>query len=127
MVLLTAVEQLTFPVQRRSNGVYAFVRHGSSRTQEHYESVAKQIVAEWDKIAPLPQTQRSAPPQDRELRVVMFFGGITAAYEGGFMVPAAGQDKQWLAENLSAFQAKADDGDEGFKELIAECRERGLM
>lgn len=59
--------------------------------------------------------------------MVMFFGAITAAYEGGFMVPLAGGDQDWLKDNLAEFQSKADAGDEEFKDMIDDCKARKLV
>lgn len=59
--------------------------------------------------------------------MVMFFGCIVAGYEAGFMTPDAGGDKQWLKDNVAAFQWRADEGDKDFKEMIAECKQRGLI
>ncbi|KAF2152320.1 hypothetical protein K461DRAFT_256144 [Myriangium duriaei CBS 260.36] len=112
--------------RRRTNRIFAYVRPGPSRTQKDYESVSNQIVAEWDKIVPLPQVQRSLPKPDQSLNLIMFFGCLVAGYEAGFMIPQAGEDQEWFKDNLAAFQAKADAGDENFKEMIEECKERGF-
>jgi len=53
-------------------------------------------------------------------------GAIVAGNEAGFSIPPAGGDKDWIKENLEKFQKKADDGDEDFKEMIAEIKERGF-
>jgi hypothetical protein len=45
-------------------------------------------------------------------------GTVTAAYEQGFMVPEAGQDVEWMRENLAKFQALADDGNEFYRDMI---------
>lgn len=89
--------------------------------------MAEQIIAEWDRIVPLPHVSRSTPKPDRTLRSVVFFGCLSAGYEAGFMMPRAGEDKQWLKDNLAAFQWRADEGEKDFKEMIAECKHRGLI
>ncbi|PSK59251.1 hypothetical protein C1H76_8041 [Elsinoe australis] len=113
--------------RRQSNRIFAYVRNGPSRAKAEFESVAEQIIAEWDRIVPLPHVSRSTPKPDRTLRMVMFFGCIVAGYEAGFMTPDAGGDKQWLKDNVAAFQWRADEGDKDFKEMIAECKQRGLI
>jgi hypothetical protein len=52
------------------------------------------------------------------------FGTVTASYEEGFMHPEAGQDVEWMHENLPKFQALADDGNELCRDIIAELRTR---
>ena len=113
--------------QKHSNRIFAHVRHGPSRTRADYETVSRRIVEAWDGIAPVPQARRSAPPPDFELRMVMFLGAITAVYEAGFMMPEAGGDRDWVRENLEAFEKRAREGDEEFAEMVGECRERGLV
>ena len=112
--------------QRSTNRIAASVRHGPSRTQEDYEDVSTRIIKAWDSIVPLPQVKRSVPPPDTELRMVVFFGSIVAAYEAGVMLPPAGGDGKWLKENMEKFQEKADEGDEDFVDMIKECKGRGL-
>lgn len=51
-------------------------------------------------------------------------GDIVAGSEAGFTFPLAGEDKQWLREHFKEFARRADEGDEGFAELITEARER---
>jgi len=76
---------------------------------------------------PLPMTKRTDSPPETELRMVMFFGAITAVYEAGFMMPQAGGDGEWLKANEKAFEEKARGGDEEFEEMLREVRERGML
>jgi hypothetical protein len=55
---------------------------------------------------------------------VFVLGTVTASYEEGFLHPVAGQDVEWLRENLPKFQALADDGNEFWRDMIAELRTR---
>ena len=64
------------PPQRKTNRVFASVRHGPSRTQADFENVSREIIKAWDSIVPLPQVKRSLDPPDTELRMVMFFGDL---------------------------------------------------
>ncbi|GAM88568.1 hypothetical protein ANO11243_066020 [Dothideomycetidae sp. 11243] len=113
--------------RRSNNRVLANVRHGPTRTQEQYESIIRKIMAAWEKIVPESKQKRSANGVDYELRMVILFGAIVAAFEAGFMVPEAGKDQNWLQDYAPQFQAKADEGDEDFKEMLRECKERGLL
>lgn len=36
----------------------------------------------------------------------------------------AGKDKKWLKENMTAFKAKADEGDGDFQDILEEMRTR---
>jgi hypothetical protein len=42
-------------------------------------------------------------------------------------MPAAGQDGEWLAENMGAFKARADAGEEEYVDLVKEVEERGML
>jgi len=142
------VYRVEYCIQKSSNRIFAYVRHGPSRTQADYEDVSNQIIRAWNDIAPLPMIKRGQEAPHTELRMVMFFGmsdgqfrcprieylaltsitgSITAVYEAGFMMPEAGQDKAWLRKNIDAFKKKAEDGDEDFRDMVEECKERGLI
>ncbi|TIA78460.1 hypothetical protein D6C76_04051 [Aureobasidium pullulans] len=95
--------------QYKSNRVFAYVRHGPSRTQSDYDAVSKALTQAWEEIVP-----------GTELRLVMFYGAIVAGMEAGFSIPQAGDDKQWIEENMDAFKKKAEEGDEHFRELVEE-------
>jgi hypothetical protein len=60
----------------------------------------------------------------RSRRGAFVLGSLTAGWEGGFSMPAAGQDKQWLKDNWAAFEEKAAAGDEEFAEMLAEVKQR---
>lgn len=60
--------------RRNANRIFAYVRHGPSRTQEDYDAVSEAINKAWASITPLPKFKRSAPDPDTELRLIMFHG-----------------------------------------------------
>ncbi|THW77505.1 hypothetical protein D6D17_10332 [Aureobasidium pullulans] len=95
--------------QYKSNRIFAYVRHGPSRTQSDYDVVSKALTQGWEEIVP-----------GTELRLVMFYGAIVAGMEAGFSIPQAGDDKQWIEENMEAFKRKAEEGDGHFRELVEE-------
>ncbi|KAL2029361.1 hypothetical protein VTO58DRAFT_108553 [Aureobasidium pullulans] len=95
--------------QYKSNRIFAYVRHGPSRTQSDYDAVSKALTQAWEEIVP-----------GTELRLIMFYGAIVAGMEAGFSIPQAGDDKQWIEENMDAFKKKAEEGDEHFRELVEE-------
>lgn len=61
-----------------------------------------------------------------ELRLITVHGSISAGYEAGFSRPQAGEDEGWIKENMAAFQAKADAGDEGFIDMVKDIKDRSL-
>ncbi|KAG9845051.1 lipase/esterase, partial [Aureobasidium melanogenum] len=98
--------------QYKSNRIFAYVRHGPSRTQSDYDAVSKALEDEWAKIVP-----------GTELRLVMFYGAIVAGMEAGLYLPPAGQDAAWIKENWETFVKKAEGGDEHFAGLIKQTKE----
>lgn len=43
------------------------------------------------------------------------------------MMPEAGGDGQWLKDNVEAFEKKAEEGDEDFRDMVDECKARGMV
>ncbi|EMC91606.1 hypothetical protein BAUCODRAFT_27894 [Baudoinia panamericana UAMH 10762] len=116
--------------QRKGNHIVANVRSGPSRTQDDWNEAAAQIAKAWDEIigVGLPKVKRSDKEGvDTKLRSLIFLGGMIGGLEAGFVLPAAGQDVQWMHENWDAFQQKAREGDEEFAEMVQEVEERGLL
>ncbi|KAJ7726179.1 putative cis-3-chloroacrylic acid dehalogenase [Mycena maculata] len=102
------------------NLVLGNVRPGPSRTRDHYESLCRQIEAAWTaSVGPATQGGPHA-----HLAGAFVLGTLTAGSEQGFMVPEAGQDIEWMRKNLPKFQALADDGNEFFRDMIAELKTR---
>ncbi|KAI5250433.1 hypothetical protein E4T47_01369 [Aureobasidium subglaciale] len=99
--------------QYKSNRIFAYVRHGPSRTQSDYDAVSNALEEAWNKIVP-----------GSELRLVMFYGAIVAGMEAGLNIPPAGQDASWIKENWDKFVERADAGDEHFKDLVEEYKGR---
>ncbi|KAJ7741747.1 hypothetical protein DFH07DRAFT_837292 [Mycena maculata] len=102
------------------NLVLGNVRAGTSRTRDLYESLCRQIEVAWT-AAVGPATQGGA---HAHLAGVFVLGTVTASYKEGFMHPEAGQDVEWVRDNLPKFQALADDGNELCRDMIAELKTR---
>lgn len=62
--------------RRKANRIFAYVRHGPSRTQDDYNAVSAALIKAWDSIVPVPQVKRSVPAPETELRLIMFYGEI---------------------------------------------------
>lgn len=60
--------------RRKANRIFAYVRHGPSRTQSDYDAVSAALTKAWDSIVPVPQVKRSVPAPETELRLVMYYG-----------------------------------------------------
>ncbi|KAJ7692554.1 hypothetical protein B0H17DRAFT_1061254 [Mycena rosella] len=103
------------------NLVLCNVRPGPSRTRDLYESLCRQIEATWTASVGDPATQGVA---HAHLAGAFVLGTVTVANEQGFMIPEAGQDAEWMRENLPKFQALADDRNELCRDMIAELRTR---
>ncbi|KAL1303607.1 hypothetical protein AAFC00_006971 [Neodothiora populina] len=106
--------------RRRTNRIFAHVRHGPSRTQSDYDGVSEAILGVWNTIV-------GPSKVDAELRLIMYFGSIVAGTEVGFHLPAAGGDANWITENLHAFQTRATEGDDDFSDMLEELKARGLV
>ena len=123
--------------RQTGNHIRGTVRAGPTRTQQDWNELCIAIQDAWTKIAgtPLPTGKYAANgtdangsvSQDTSLRSVIVVGGIIAGLEAGFVLPPAGGDVQWLEENWATFNEKAEGGDEDFKGLVEEVKERGLM
>jgi phenylpyruvate tautomerase PptA (4-oxalocrotonate tautomerase family) len=113
---------------RTPTHILAHVRTGPSRKTSEFEALCKDVSAAWDEIVkPLPKVRRSAPDEDRSLYSVFILGDIAAGMEAGFVIPQAGKDGEWLAENMGAFKARAEAGEEEFVELVKEVEDRGML
>ncbi|KAF1348091.1 hypothetical protein BDV97DRAFT_298721 [Delphinella strobiligena] len=113
--------------RRKANRIFAYVRHGPSRTQDDYDAVSAALMEAWDAIVPVSQVERGVSSPETELRLVMFYGAIVAGSEAGFSIPKAGEDEAWIKENIEKFQKKADEVDEDFADMIREVKDRGMI
>ena len=52
---------------------------------------------------------------------------IAAGREIIFELPEAGEEKDWLADNKSAFEKRAADGDKEVADMLEEVQRRGLL
>ena len=113
----------------RANHIRAHVRAGPSRTREDWEDLCAGIAGAWEKIAgtPLPRSKGRPEHADTKLRSVIVMGGILGGLEAGFALPAAGGDVEWLGQHWEAFSERAEGGDQEFKAMVEEVRERGLL
>ena len=92
-----------FIQQRTSNTITAYIRTGPSRTQSDYDSLTFDIQQAWDKII-------KPRHHSEHLSRIFICGSILAGRESGFAVPKAGEDQQWIKENMVEFEKRAEKG-----------------
>jgi phenylpyruvate tautomerase PptA (4-oxalocrotonate tautomerase family) len=112
------------PPKTTSNRIVARVRRGSSRSREDFNALCSEIQAAWARIIhPGLCENDELPPRDLELRAIFITGELLAGLKCGFHVPTAGDELAWATENYTAFQKRADAGDEDFIDLVAEVKQ----
>jgi phenylpyruvate tautomerase PptA (4-oxalocrotonate tautomerase family) len=129
-VKYTDISNMTFYIagkRRTKSHILAHVRTGASRSNKDFNALCADLFTAWNEIVPLPKIKRSAPDEDRSLHGVFVLGDLVAGMEAGFTVPEAGKDGEWLAENMPAFRARAENGEEDFVDLVKEVEERGML
>ncbi|KAI0123685.1 hypothetical protein BJ170DRAFT_598888 [Xylariales sp. AK1849] len=108
--------------RRLSNRIVGRVRRGPTRTQQDFDSLSTDLHIAWSSI--IHPSHSSKPPAELELRAVFITGDIIASWKAGFVLPIAGNDPQWVKDNMDAFKEKAREGDQDFVELIEELEDR---
>ncbi|TID26030.1 putative cis-3-chloroacrylic acid protein [Venturia nashicola] len=98
-----------------NNYLEAHVRAGAERPKELFDELAEEMVKIWEDVV-----------HHDSIRVFIY-GSILSGHEYGFPIPAAGKDQEWMRQNLSAFESRADEGDEVMQDLVAEIKERKLL
>lgn len=89
-----------------------------------FEKLINQIGEAWTEIVEKHAGDASG---DFTLRATFINASIVAGKERNFLRPEAGEDRQWLVDNMDEFQRLADDGDEEFKYLVKEVKERKMI
>jgi hypothetical protein len=90
---------LSLAIQRTVNYILAHVRHGPSRTQEHYNSVCASIASAWASII--------GTTPELELRGIFILGDIVAGWEAGFQLEA-------VSVNVQEWYWKLSEEDRGY-------------
>lgn len=93
-------------MERNSNRIKGLLRRGPSRTKADYDDVVKQITKAWEEVV--------GGEGNRKLGAVFINDGYAAVRECGLVVPAAGEELEWIRENFDMFKKIADGGDELF-------------
>jgi len=58
----------------------------------------------------------------RALHNVFIFEDLAAGAEQGFILPTAGQDREWVEENMDKFEKRAAEGDESMRVMVEEAK-----
>jgi len=121
-----------------ANRIIAMVRTSEKRTKEHFDQLATKVEEAWYEVVngnrkgekgeatTNGETNREQSESERvakELRFVVFYPMITAR-EVGIVIPGAGQEGNWLLDNMSEFKKRADAGNEEFVDILKEIEER---
>ncbi|KAF6237260.1 hypothetical protein HO173_004729 [Letharia columbiana] len=109
--------------KKSANRILAHVRPGGGRSVDDFNTLCARITESWDLII-LGRDAKGDRGRDRELRAVFILGTIVAGSEAGFALPAAGEDRKWLRENVGNFEQRAEAGDGEFGDLVEEMRRR---
>lgn len=59
------------------------------------------------------------------LHNVFIFEDLAAGVEQGFLLPQAGQEEEWVKDNMEEFEKRAAEGDENVKRLMEEMKAKG--
>ncbi|KAH8684336.1 hypothetical protein BGZ60DRAFT_164463 [Tricladium varicosporioides] len=95
------------------NYIWAHVRGGGGRSQEHFDKLAESVEEIWNDVTGEKGT----------LQAVFIVPGIVAR-ERGLRIPPAGEEGKWMEESWDEFENRALEGDEDFKGLVDEVKER---
>ncbi|KAH6679161.1 hypothetical protein B0J14DRAFT_580185 [Halenospora varia] len=95
------------------NYIWAHVRGGGGRSQEHFDRLAESIEGIWDDVI----------GEKGSLQAVFIVPGIVAR-ERGLRIPPAGEEGKWMDESWDEFEKRASEGDEDFKGLVEEVKAR---
>ena len=115
--------------KKPGNHIKGHVRNGPGRKRSDWQQLCDRVTQEWDKIvgSGLPKIRRGDADQDTSLRSCILMGDLLFGTELGMTFPEAGGDAQWLEENWAEFSKRADNGDEEMRDMLKECKERGLV
>lgn len=105
-----------------SNSITGLVRHNNTRTQAQYEELCRRIAEAWKDAVPDADTN-----EKHKLSAIFVEGVILAGWEQGVMIPEAGDDEKWLKTHWKEFKARAEAGDQGMKDLVADIERRKLI
>ncbi|KAL8846320.1 MAG: hypothetical protein Q9221_008586 [Calogaya cf. arnoldii] len=96
-----------------TNRILAHIRPGASRSKEDFHELCVRLRGSWDQIV----------EGKGKLDAIFILGDIVAGMEAGLMLPDAGMDSTWMAENKGEFEKRAAKGDRDMVALLKEMEE----
>lgn len=126
------------PRVNATNRIFAMVRTSDKRTKAVFDALAEKLENEWynivsgEKITEGKEKGKRKGENDetenqRVAKKLLFvvFHPMIAARENGVTIPGAGEEGNWLKDNMAYFKEQAEGkGDEDFAALIKEVDER---
>ncbi|KAL9097024.1 MAG: hypothetical protein Q9165_000988 [Trypethelium subeluteriae] len=118
--------------RRHNNRIIGYVRPSPARTRAEFNKLCQSIQEAWDKvIASLPQHPFNRVDRtvgdEKELRTIFVLPVIAAGKEVAVEIPEAGKDREWLKENMMAFEKRAAEGDDEVSDMIKDIKDRNLL
>lgn len=107
-------------------GIVGFLRPGGGRGKEIFGELIRRLGDARADIV-VKDADVSEAGNDVELRATFVNATIVAGEGKGFVRPEAGEDRQWLRENMLAFRWLAEEGDEEMRLLVQEVEDRKLI
>jgi len=121
-----------------TNRIFAMVRTSDQRTKAHFDALAEKIENEWydtvigekitegkDKGKRKGQDDETETQRGAKKLLFVVFHPMIAARENGVTIPGAGEEGNWLKDNMAYFKEQAEGkGDEDFANLVKEVEER---
>ncbi|KAJ9637650.1 hypothetical protein H2204_004799, partial [Knufia peltigerae] len=107
------------------NRIIAQVRTSPERTKAIFDDLALRIEKSWyDVVNDDDDDNQKDKKAARKMHMISFYPMI-AARENGVTIPDAGNESNWLKDNMSYFKSQAyEHGDEDFKKMIEEIDQR---
>jgi len=125
-----------------TNRIMAMVRTSEQRTKKDFDALAEKVESAWYDVV-IGELQKEGKEEgketwkrageneqtetDRNAKKLLFvvFHPMIAALENGVVIPGAGEEGNWLKDNMEEFKNRAEGkGDQDFVDLIKEVHER---
>jgi len=120
-----------------TNRIDAMVRTSEKRTKKDFDELALKVESAWyDVVIGEVETEgsnkgkrknvneQSDKTRDAVKLLFVVFHPMIAALENGVTIPGAGEEGNWLKDNMEEFKQRGDKGDQDFVDLVKEVEER---
>ncbi|KAM3453973.1 hypothetical protein MY4038_004681 [Beauveria bassiana] len=112
---------------RTSNIIISYVRTSAARTKADFDQVAKELEDAWYDVVGKGAKTSEHPylVEDPETRLhAIGMLPIVTAREAGFTIPVAGEEAEWIREQLPVFKQLAGHGEASFVSLLSELQSK---